>query len=102
MSFGNATDNLFGLAELDFPPLPSRAKIMMTFLERPSISGSVEIMATHDETRLRGTSLEIQGALRSDLKPADLDLSSWRYIGFARDSLGEWLWFSCLNEGIKF
>ena len=46
----NATDNLFGLAELDFPP-PSRSKIVMLFPEHPPISGLVEITVTHDETR---------------------------------------------------
>ena len=69
---GNGTDNLFGPAELDFPP-SSRPKIVMTFPERPPISGLVEITVTHDETRLRGISLEIQGAMGSDLKPADLE-----------------------------
>lgn len=70
---GNATDNLFGPAELDFPPPPSRPKMVMTFPERPPISGLVEITVTHDETRPRGISLEIQGAMGSDLKPADLE-----------------------------
>ena len=69
---GNATDNLFGPAELDFP-LPSRPKIVMTSPERPPISGLVEITVTHDETKPRGISVEIQGAMGSDLKPTDLE-----------------------------
>ncbi|KAF8813664.1 hypothetical protein BYT27DRAFT_6350544 [Phlegmacium glaucopus] len=69
---GNTTDNLFGPAELDFPP-PSRPKIVMTSPERPPISGLVEITVTHDETKPRGISVEIQGAMGSDLKPADLE-----------------------------
>ena len=64
---GNATDNLFGPAELDFPQPPSRPKIVMTFPERPPISGLVEITVTHDETRPRGISLEIQGAIDGGL-----------------------------------
>ena len=69
---GNATDDLFGPAELDFPP-PSRPKVVMTSPERPPISGLVEITVTLDETKPRGISVEIQGAIGSDLKPTDLE-----------------------------
>jgi hypothetical protein len=55
---GYATDNLFGPAELDFPP-PSKRKIVMTFPERPPNSCLLEITMTHDTTRYRGISLEI-------------------------------------------
>jgi len=69
---GSATDSLFGPTELDFPS-PSRPKIVMTSPERPPISGLVEITVTHDETKPRGISVEIQGAMGSDLKPTDLE-----------------------------
>ncbi|KAF8971056.1 hypothetical protein BDZ97DRAFT_1787474 [Flammula alnicola] len=70
---GNATDTLFGPSDLDFSPA-SGPKIVMTSPERTPISGLVEITVTHDETKPRGVSVEIQGAMGCDLEPADLEL----------------------------
>jgi len=45
----------------------------MTSPERSPISGLVEVSVVHDETKPRGVSVEVQGAMTSDLKPADLE-----------------------------
>ncbi|KDR75352.1 hypothetical protein GALMADRAFT_249398 [Galerina marginata CBS 339.88] len=69
----NTTDNLFGPTELGFSSA-STPRITMTSPQRSSsIAGLVEITVTHDETRPRGVSVEISGAMGSDLKPADLE-----------------------------
>ncbi|KAF9559871.1 hypothetical protein CPC08DRAFT_708496 [Agrocybe pediades] len=69
---GSPTDNLFGTTDLGFSPA-SAPKIVMTSPERAPISGLVEITVTHDETKPRGVSVEVHGAMGSDLKPADLE-----------------------------
>jgi hypothetical protein len=40
----------------------------MTSPERPPISGLVEITVVYDETRPRGISVEVSGAMGADLK----------------------------------
>lgn len=69
---GGPTDTLFGPSELDFPSI-SRPKILMTSPQRSHISGLVEITVTHDETKPRGISVEVQGAMGFDLKIGDLE-----------------------------
>lgn len=63
----SSSDNLF-----DFEP-ESRPKIVMTSPERTPISGLVEITVTLDETKPRGISVDVQGAMGSDLKPSELE-----------------------------
>lgn len=67
-----ATDNLFGPTELGFAPV-SGPKILMTSPGRLPISGLVEITVAHDETKPRGISVEVQGAMGSDIKIGDLE-----------------------------
>jgi len=67
----SATDSLFGPG-LDFAST-SGPRIVMTCPERPPIAGLVEITVTHDETKPKGVSVEISGAMGVDLKPADLE-----------------------------
>uniref|UniRef100_A0A8H7Y857 Mediator complex subunit 1 n=1 Tax=Psilocybe cubensis TaxID=181762 RepID=A0A8H7Y857_PSICU len=67
-----ATDNLFGPAELSFAPV-SGPKILMTSPGRLPISGLVEITVAQDETKPRGVSVEVQGAMGSDIKISDLE-----------------------------
>ena len=45
----------------------------MTSPERAPIPGFVEITVSHDETKPRGVSVDIQGAMGCDLKFADLE-----------------------------
>ncbi|KAF8904383.1 hypothetical protein CPB84DRAFT_1772896 [Gymnopilus junonius] len=68
---GSATDSLFGPG-LDFAST-SGPRIVMTCPERPPIPGLVEITVTLDETKAKGVSVEISGAMGVDLKPADLE-----------------------------
>jgi len=68
----NSSDNLFGPPELNFS-LASGPRIVMTSPERAPISGLVEITVSHDETKPRGVSVDIQGAMGCDLKLADLE-----------------------------
>ncbi|KAF9467288.1 hypothetical protein BDZ94DRAFT_1305379 [Collybia nuda] len=72
-----ASDPLFGTPDLDslsIPHLqPRRPKIVMTSPERPPISGLVEITIIYDETKPRGISVEVSGAMGSDMKPDVLE-----------------------------
>jgi hypothetical protein len=68
----NSSDNLFGPPELNFS-IASGPRIIMTSPERAPISGLVEITVSHDETKPRGVSVDIQGAMGCDLKLADLE-----------------------------
>jgi hypothetical protein len=45
----------------------------MTCPERPPISGVVEITVAYDETKSRGVSVELSGAMGCDLKPDTLE-----------------------------
>lgn len=68
----NASNNLFDPPELNFS-LASGPRIIMTSPERAPIPGFVEITVSHDETKPRGVSIDIQGAMGCDLKLADLE-----------------------------
>jgi len=69
----DTADNLFGPTDLGFSSA-STPKIVMTSPQRSSsIAGLVEITVTHDETKPRGVSVEISGAMGSDLKLVDLE-----------------------------
>lgn len=68
----NAPSNLFGPPDLNFS-LASGPRIIMTSPERAPIPGFVEITVSHDETKPRGVSIDIQGAMGCDLKLADLE-----------------------------
>jgi len=45
-----------------------RPKVVMTSPERPPISGLVEITVMYDETRPRGISADVRGALGTDFR----------------------------------
>lgn len=45
----------------------------MTSPARTPISGLIEITVTHDESKPRGVSVDVQGAMGYDLKPAELE-----------------------------
>ncbi|KAF8891714.1 hypothetical protein BD779DRAFT_1437561 [Infundibulicybe gibba] len=61
------TDSLFDGANLEIHPR-TKPRIVMTCPERPPISGLVEITVMYDETKLRGVSTEISGAMGLDIK----------------------------------
>jgi len=52
---------------------PRRPKIIMTSPERPPMSGLVEISVLCDESKPRGVSVEINGAMGAEIKPQDLE-----------------------------
>lgn len=72
-----ASDPLFGTPDLDSLSItqmqPRRPKIVMTSPERPPISGLVEITVMYDETKARGISVDVSGAMGSDTKPDVLE-----------------------------
>ncbi|KAJ7755727.1 hypothetical protein DFH07DRAFT_743050 [Mycena maculata] len=55
-----------------------RTRILMTCPERPPMSGVVEITVAYDETRPRGVSVELSGAMGCDMKPDTLEEISRR------------------------
>ncbi|KAG6888002.1 hypothetical protein C0992_009955 [Termitomyces sp. T32_za158] len=67
-----ATDALFQTPDIDgisMPQLPPRRpRIVMTSPERPPISGLVEISIIYDESRPRGITVEVNGAMGSDIQ----------------------------------
>jgi hypothetical protein len=73
----NASNNLFDPPELNFS-IASGPRIIMTSPERGPIPGFVEITVSHDETKPRGVSIDIQGAMGCDLKLAELEEISRR------------------------
>ncbi|KAJ7647522.1 hypothetical protein FB45DRAFT_893657 [Roridomyces roridus] len=52
----------------DMPSVDRRTRILMTCPERPPMSGVVEVTVAYDETRTRGVSVEVNGAMGCDLK----------------------------------
>jgi len=72
----SATDALFGdtLDTMSIAHMrPRRPKIIMTSPERPPMSGLVEISVLCDESKPRGVSVEINGAMGAEIKPQDLE-----------------------------
>ena len=72
----SATDALFGdtLDTMSIANMrPRRPKIIMTSPERPPMSGLVEISVLCDESKPRGVSVEINGAMGAEIKPQDLE-----------------------------
>ncbi|KAF9472140.1 hypothetical protein BDN70DRAFT_503976 [Pholiota conissans] len=63
----NATDNLFDIAPISGP------KIVMTSPTRSPMSGLIEITVTHDESKPRGISVDVQGAMGYELKAVELE-----------------------------
>ncbi|KAG6829369.1 hypothetical protein H0H87_011660 [Tephrocybe sp. NHM501043] len=66
------TDALFQTPDIDgisIPQLPPRRpRIVMTSPERPPISGMVEITVAYDESKPRGISVDVRGAMSSDIQ----------------------------------
>jgi hypothetical protein len=50
-----------------------RPKLLMASPERSPVTGLVGITVTYDETRPRGISIQVTGALGADLKPESLE-----------------------------
>jgi len=73
-------DPLFdpGLESMTMASVDRRTRIAMTCPERPPISGVVEITVAYDETRPRGVSVELSGAMGCDLKADTLEEISRR------------------------
>ncbi|KAJ7497097.1 hypothetical protein FB451DRAFT_1210047 [Mycena latifolia] len=73
-------DPLFdpGLESMTMGPVDRRTRILMTCPERPPISGVVEITVAYDETRPRGVSVELNGAMGCDIKSEALEEISRR------------------------
>ncbi|KAK7035222.1 hypothetical protein VNI00_011989 [Paramarasmius palmivorus] len=67
-----ATDPLFDSRDLD-SMTRMRPRIVMTSPERPPISGLVEINVSYDETKPRGISVDVSGAMGADLKPETME-----------------------------
>ncbi|KAJ3850061.1 hypothetical protein EV368DRAFT_46079 [Lentinula lateritia] len=68
-SYSGTPGPIFESPELnEMTPRVRRTKIVMTSPERPPISGLVEICVSFDETRPRGISVELNGAMGVDLK----------------------------------
>lgn len=59
-----APDPLFDSTDLS---MSRRPKIVMTSPEHPPLTGMVEITVTYDETKERGISMHVSGALGADL-----------------------------------
>ncbi|KAK7472915.1 hypothetical protein VKT23_001020 [Stygiomarasmius scandens] len=67
-------DSIFEAPGLDSMSVSrNRPRIVMTSPERPPISGLVEISVNYDETRSRGVSVDINGAMGVDLAPETLE-----------------------------
>ncbi|KAG6811992.1 hypothetical protein H0H92_004957 [Tricholoma furcatifolium] len=66
------TDALFQTPDIDGISIsqlpPRRPRILMTSPERPPISGLVEIVVVYDESKPRGLSVEVSGAMGSDIQ----------------------------------
>ncbi|KAF7362076.1 hypothetical protein MVEN_00553200 [Mycena venus] len=75
VSLPQRPDPLFDptLDTITIPPVDRRTRILMTCPERPPISGVVEITVAYDETKSRGVSVELSGAMGCDLKPDTLE-----------------------------
>ncbi|KAJ7209620.1 hypothetical protein GGX14DRAFT_452261 [Mycena pura] len=75
VSLPQRPDSLFdpSLDPLTMSPVDRRTRILMTCPERPPISGVVEITVAYDETRSRGLSVELNGAMGCDMKPDTLE-----------------------------
>lgn len=69
----SATDALFGGALDTMSIPPRRPRIIMTSPERPPMSGLVEICVLCDETKPRGVSVEVNGAMGAEIKIQDLE-----------------------------
>jgi hypothetical protein len=64
---------------MSIPQINQRgSKIVMTSPERAPISGLVQITVTYDETRPRGVSVKVSGAMGADIKPETLEEISRR------------------------
>ncbi|KAJ7039222.1 hypothetical protein C8F04DRAFT_1087546 [Mycena alexandri] len=75
VSLPQRPDPLFDptLDTMTIPSVDRRTRVLMTCPERPPISGVVEITVAYDETRSRGVSVELSGAMGCDLKPDSLE-----------------------------
>ncbi|KAF7375971.1 hypothetical protein MSAN_00011700 [Mycena sanguinolenta] len=75
VSLPQRPDPLFDstLDTITIPPVDRRTRIVMTSPERPPISGVVEITVAYDETKSRGVSVELNGAMGCDLKTDTLE-----------------------------
>ena len=69
----SATDALFGGALDTMSMPPRRPRIIMTSPERPPMSGLVEISVLCDETKPKGVSVEINGAMGAEINTQDLE-----------------------------
>ncbi|KAJ3845543.1 hypothetical protein F5878DRAFT_599063 [Lentinula raphanica] len=68
-SYSGTPGPIFDNSALDaIAPKVHRTKIVMTSPERPPISGLVEICVSFDETKPRGVSVELNGAMGADLR----------------------------------
>ncbi|KAJ7072545.1 hypothetical protein C8F01DRAFT_973867 [Mycena amicta] len=61
------------LDPINMPSVDRRTRILMSCPERPPISGVVEITVAYDETRSRGVSVELSGAMGCDIKSETLE-----------------------------
>lgn len=61
------------LEPMNMASVDHRTRILMTCPERPPISGVVEITVAYDETRPRGISVELNGAMGCDIKSDALE-----------------------------
>ncbi|KAF8170244.1 hypothetical protein K438DRAFT_1854278 [Mycena galopus ATCC 62051] len=75
LSLPQRPDPLFDptLDTITIPPVDRRTRILMTSPERPPISGVVEITVAYDETKSRGLSVELSGAMGCDMKADTLE-----------------------------
>lgn len=68
-SYSGTPGPIFESPELnEMTPRVCRTKIVMTSPERPPISGLVEMCVSFDETKPRGISVELNGAMGVDMK----------------------------------
>nr|GAT57759.1 predicted protein [Mycena chlorophos] len=75
VSLPHRTDAVFdpSLDPISMPSVDRRTRLLMTCPERPPISGVVEITVAYDETRSRGVSVEVAGAMGSDIESETLE-----------------------------
>ncbi|KAK7057414.1 hypothetical protein R3P38DRAFT_3252526 [Favolaschia claudopus] len=75
VSLPERPDPLFDptLDTISIPPVDRRTRILMTCPERPPISGVVEITVAYDETKSRGVSVELSGAMGCELNSDTLE-----------------------------
>lgn len=68
-------ESLFGtsLDSMAMGQIPRRPKIVMTSPERPPMSGLVEITIVCDETKPRGVSVEVNGAMGAEIRTQELE-----------------------------